>query len=100
MTARFTGRVADYRGEVELGVAQELSEARGRALAARAVGKVQALLPWTAPFAKRGGRLLLIKGERADQELGEAHKQLRRFRCTHETTVLTPTGRILVLRVG
>ncbi len=67
---------------------------------ARAVGKVQALLPWTAPFAKRGGRLLLIKGERADQELGEAHKQLRRFRCTHETTVLTPTGRILVLRVG
>jgi 16S rRNA (guanine527-N7)-methyltransferase len=65
---------------------------------ARAVAKLAALLPWTAPFAKARGRLLLIKGERADQELADAAKALRRFRCTHERTVQTPTGRLIVLR--
>jgi 16S rRNA (guanine527-N7)-methyltransferase len=67
---------------------------------ARAVAKVSALVPWTAPFAKSGGRLLFIKGERADQELAEARSILRRFRCTHSRTVATPTGRVVVLAVG
>ena len=66
---------------------------------ARAVAKLPTLLGWTAPFAKRGGRLLLIKGERAEIELKAASKPLRRFRCEHERTVATPTGRIVVLRV-
>jgi 16S rRNA (guanine527-N7)-methyltransferase len=66
---------------------------------ARAVAKLPTLLAWTAPFAKKGGRLLLIKGERADIELRDAAKMLRRFRCEHEKTVQTPTGRIVVLRV-
>jgi 16S rRNA (guanine527-N7)-methyltransferase len=66
---------------------------------ARAVAKLPTLLGWTAPFAKRGGRLLLIKGERAESELKEAAKRLRQLRCEHERTVATPTGRILVLRV-
>lgn len=70
------------------------------AVTARAVAKIAALLPWTAPFAKRGGRLVLIKGERAPIELAEAHKPLRRFRVTHERTVTTPTGRVVVLAVG
>ena len=67
---------------------------------ARAVAKISTLIGWTAPFAKKGGRLLFIKGERADAELGEAKAILRRFACDHERTVLTPTGRIVVLRVG
>ena len=69
------------------------------AVTARAVAKLSTLIGWTAPFAKQGGRLLLIKGERAEQELRDAAKLLRRFRCGHERTVQTPTGRILVLRV-
>jgi 16S rRNA (guanine527-N7)-methyltransferase len=68
------------------------------AVTARAVAKIAALLPWTAPFAKAGGRLLFIKGERAGQELADAAKALRRFRCTHERTVQTQTGRVVVLR--
>ena len=40
LTARFMERVADYRAEVELVVAQELSEAVGRALAARSAVEV------------------------------------------------------------
>ncbi len=67
---------------------------------ARAVAKLSTLLDWTAPFVKRGGRLLLIKGERAEAELREATKMLRRHKCTHERTVLTPTGRIVVLRAA
>ena len=67
---------------------------------ARAVAKISALLPWTAPFARKGGRILCIKGERADIELGEAAAVLKRFRCTHEGTHPTPTGRIVVLHVA
>jgi 16S rRNA (guanine527-N7)-methyltransferase len=74
--------------------------ARFDVVTARAVAKLSTLLGWTAPFAKPGGRLLLIKGERAETELREAEKILRRHRCVHERTVLTPTGRIVVLRVG
>lgn len=66
---------------------------------ARAVAKISALLPWTAPFAKRGGRLLFIKGARAEIELEDAKNALRRYRATYEATHLTPTGRIVVLRV-
>ncbi|NUO50097.1 MAG: 16S rRNA (guanine(527)-N(7))-methyltransferase RsmG [Polyangiaceae bacterium] len=68
------------------------------AVTARAVAKISGLLAWTAPFAKSRGRLLFIKGQRADQELADAAKALRRFRCTHERTVETPTGRVVVLR--
>ncbi|APR82718.1 rRNA small subunit 7-methylguanosine (m7G) methyltransferase GidB [Minicystis rosea] len=70
------------------------------AVTARAVAKIATLLAWTAPFCKPGGRLLFIKGERAESELNEAKNELRRFRCTHEQTTLTPTGRVVVLRVG
>lgn len=65
---------------------------------ARAVGKVSTLLSWTAPFAKPGGLLLLIKGERAETELAEARRELAKHRCRHEKTVVTPTGRVVVLR--
>ncbi len=69
------------------------------AVTARAVGKMQALLPWTGPFARRGGKLLFIKGQRADEEMREAKKPLRRFRCIYERTVQTTTGRVVVLRI-
>ena len=78
--------------EVELGAVFDV-------VVARAVAKLPTLLGWTAPFAKRGGQLLLVKGERAEIELKEATKRLRQLRCEHERTVATPTGRILVLRV-
>jgi 16S rRNA (guanine527-N7)-methyltransferase len=70
------------------------------AVTARAVAKLAALLPWTAPFARAGGRVLLIKGERAEQELTEAARVLKKLRCVHERTTVTSTGRVVVLRVG
>lgn len=66
---------------------------------ARAVGRIAVLAPWTTPFAKRGGRVLLIKGQRADEELAEAAPVLKRLACAHAKTVPTPTGRIVVLTI-
>lgn len=97
-------RLGLENAEAVRGRAEELAKpplaASFDAVTARAVAKISALLPWTAPFAKRGGRLVLIKGERAPIELAEAHKPLRRFRATHERTVTTPTGRVVVLTIG
>lgn len=67
---------------------------------ARAVGRIAVLAPITVPLAKRGGAVLLIKGQRADEELAEAESILADLRCAHETTVQTPTGRIVVLRAA
>jgi len=67
---------------------------------ARAVARLDALLPWTAPFVRPGGRVLLIKGEQAEVELAEAKKALGRHRCQHVRTVPTATGRVVVLAVS
>lgn len=86
-------------GRAEKLVATNLARAFD-VVTARAVGKIPVLLPWTAPFAKTGGRLLFIKGEQGEPELDQARALLRRFCCTHRATVATPTGRVLVLQVG
>ncbi len=67
---------------------------------ARAVGRLSTLVPLTAPLARVGGLLLLVKGQRADEELAEAATVLGEQRCVHEKTVPTPTGRVVVLRRG
>lgn len=100
----FVAAAADRLGlsNVEALAGRAESAAFGRTfdvVTARAVAKLAVLIGWTAPFVKRGGRLLLIKGERAEAEIEEAAPMLRRHRCTHDKTVLTPTGRIVVLRV-
>jgi 16S rRNA (guanine527-N7)-methyltransferase len=64
------------------------------------VGRLAALVPLAAPLAKTGGLLLLVKGQRADEELAEAARVIADQRCAHEKTVATPTGRIVVLRRG
>jgi 16S rRNA (guanine527-N7)-methyltransferase len=64
---------------------------------ARAVARLVTLVPLVVPFARVGGRLLLIKGQRVDEELAEAKVVLAAHHVNHETTVATPTGRIVVL---
>jgi 16S rRNA (guanine527-N7)-methyltransferase len=68
------------------------------AVTARAVGRLALLAPLTVPFAKPGGLVLLIKGQRADEELAEAARVLEKQRTAHEKTVATPTGKSVVLR--
>jgi 16S rRNA (guanine527-N7)-methyltransferase len=69
-------------------------------VSARAVAKLDALMPLTAPFAKPGAHVLLIKGASVDDELARAAKTLARFHCTHERTITTRTGRVVVLRLA
>jgi 16S rRNA (guanine527-N7)-methyltransferase len=67
---------------------------------ARALAKLSALVPLLTPLVRPGGRLLLIKGQRADEELAAAKPVLAKHDIRHETTVITPTGRVVVLRLG
>ena len=67
------------------------------AVVARAVGRLATLAELTLPLAKVGGRVLLIKGQKADEELAEAAPALNLLLAVHEGTVDTPTGRIVVL---
>jgi len=64
---------------------------------ARAVGRLSDILSITAPFAKSGGRLLLVKGQKANEELADAARMMAKYHVTHIETVVTPTGRIVVL---
>jgi 16S rRNA (guanine527-N7)-methyltransferase len=64
---------------------------------ARAVARLATLVPLVVPLARVGGRLLLVKGQRVDEELAEAKRVLTAHHAHHETTVATPTGRIVIL---
>lgn len=64
---------------------------------ARAVGPLAVVAELTAPFAKVGGQVLLIKGQKAEEELASAKRALHELHVVHSGTVDTPTGRIVVL---
>ena len=78
------------------------------AVVARAVGRLHVLAELTVPFAKapatgaaeRSAMVFLIKGQQADSELVEAAPALHLLKAIHETTIDTPTGRIIVLSKG
>jgi 16S rRNA (guanine527-N7)-methyltransferase len=75
------------------------------AVVARAVGPLAVLAELTVPFAKVGsetasesaGRVLLIKGQKAEEELAAAKQALYELHVAHSGTIDTPTGRIVVL---
>lgn len=106
--AAFLASVAEALGLASVSVRPErveqlnAGELRGAfdAVTARAVGRLVTLVTLTAPLARAGGLVLLVKGQRADEELAEAARVIAEQRCTHEKTVATPTGRIVVLRRG
>ena len=102
--AAFLSAAAPALGLANVSVRAERAEKLGGegfdVVTARAVGRLAELCPLAAPLARAGGLLLLIKGQRADDELAEAARILGQQRCTHERTVATPTGRIVVLRRG
>lgn len=76
------------------------------AVVARAVGRLHSLAELTVPFAKApaagqaAGLVLLIKGQKAEEELVEAQEALHVLKAVHTTTLDTPTGRIVVLEKG
>ncbi len=67
------------------GRAEELSGAvEADVVTARAVAAVEKLVKWTMPLLRPGGRLVLLKGRSAADELERARYTLRRYRLTAE----------------
>jgi 16S rRNA (guanine527-N7)-methyltransferase len=87
---------------VEASRAEELAKSAHASaygiVTARAVARLSQLVEWTAPFARRGGTLLFIKGQQADEEVKEASRVLDKLQIEHVRTVDTPTGRIVILQ--
>ncbi|MBL0926459.1 MAG: 16S rRNA (guanine(527)-N(7))-methyltransferase RsmG [Phycisphaerales bacterium] len=68
-----------------------------QAVVARAVGPLATLVEITSPFCRVGGRLLLIKGQKADDELSAAERALELLNLEHAGTIDTPSGRIVAI---
>lgn len=64
---------------------------------ARAVGHTAMVSELALPLAHIGGRVLLVKGDRAESELEEAKQALHALHGVHEGSIRTPTGTILVI---
>lgn len=104
--AEFLRHVVRSLGLPNVEVAGVRAEAAGRepgrrdaydAAIARAVGPMAVIAELTVPFVKPGGLIVLVKGERADQELADARRALHLLHTTHAGTIQTPTGRLVVL---
>jgi len=76
---RFLHKAVDDLGlrnvQVERGRAPDSSLTADR-VTARAVAHTEVLLPWLAPMVTAGGRMLLLKGQRAAEELVPAQQWL------------------------
>ncbi|WP_437709353.1 16S rRNA (guanine(527)-N(7))-methyltransferase RsmG [Sorangium sp. So ce448] len=104
--ASFLVAVAEGLGLTNVSVRAERAEQLGKgdlqgafdAVTARAVGRLVMLIPLTVPFVRPSGLVLLVKGQRAEEELAEASWVLGRQRAAFVKTVATPTGKIVMLR--
>lgn len=67
------------------------------AVVARAVGRLNSLAEITVPFAKIGGRVLLMKGEKAAEEIAEADTAFKLLNAVFVQIVELPTGKVVVL---
>lgn len=72
------------------------------AVVARAVGAVRVLVELTVPLARSAedeepSRVVLIKGQKAEEELVVAKRALHELHVTHVGTIPTPTGRVVVI---
>ncbi|MEZ5184592.1 MAG: 16S rRNA (guanine(527)-N(7))-methyltransferase RsmG [Candidatus Nanopelagicales bacterium] len=66
---------------------------------ARALAKTATLLPWLTPLVADQGRLVLIKGERAEQEVAECASWLRRHRWNSQILLVgdPPRTRVVIV---
>lgn len=67
------------------------------AVVSRAVGPLAVLLELTVPFAREGGHVLAIKGERAAVEVEESKQALHLLHAHAVDLVRTPTGTVVVV---
>lgn len=90
-------RVLCERAE-QAGAVGSTSRASFDFVTARAVASLPTLLELTAPFAATGASLVLLKGERAAEELAASARALVTLGVRHEQTVRHPTATLLFFR--
>lgn len=109
-----TGKKAGFLGEVSrtlplpnVEVLNDRAETIGRdpdhrerydGVVARAVGRLAVLVELAAPLARVGGHVLVIKGQKAEQEIDQAKRALHLLHCAIVETDRTPTGTIVAIR--
>jgi 16S rRNA (guanine527-N7)-methyltransferase len=76
------------------------------AVVSRAVASLDKLTKWSLPLLRPGGRMLAIKGERADDEIGEHRRVMRALGAVDERVIrcgadfLNPPATVVVARRG
>ena len=113
-------RRADFLGMVVTELGLDVEVVRGRAedpiardtaggcdaVTSRAVASLDKLARWSVPLLRPGGRMLAIKGERADDELREHRRVMNRLGVTDARVVecgvsnLSPPTRVVMARRG
>ena len=63
---------------------------------ARAVAALDQLITWCWPLVRKGGQLIALKGERAQQEVEEAGATLRKLRLTATIQAVENTAAVIV----
>lgn len=67
---------------------------RADAIASRAVASLEKLARWSLPLLRPGGRMLALKGERAEAELEEARTMMSRLGVESAQVVRCGVGRV------
>lgn len=88
--------VVNDRAET-VGQDRERHRERYDVVIARALGPLAVAAELTTPLARPGGRILLIKGGRAEEESEQSRPALHRLRAVCAGIIPTPTGRVVVL---
>jgi 16S rRNA (guanine527-N7)-methyltransferase len=89
-------RVVNDRAEV-MAHDRDTHRAQYDIVIARAVGPLPVLLELTIPFAREGGFVLAVKGERAAEEIEQAQQALHLLHAVVAQSVRTPTSTIVVI---
>ncbi|MHC4976046.1 MAG: 16S rRNA (guanine(527)-N(7))-methyltransferase RsmG [Planctomycetota bacterium] len=103
----FLRQASESLGLSNVEVVQDRAEAAGQdpryrerfdGVVARAVGRIRVLAEYTIPLARPEGLVVLTKGQKAQEEIEEAHQALYLLHADVSTTVPTPTGTLVVLQ--
>jgi 16S rRNA (guanine527-N7)-methyltransferase len=79
----FTGRADEYPEQHSFTV-----------VTARAVKALKGLIPWLAPLAVNGGRIVLLKGQRIDDEVSEATTVIAQHKLVNVSSSVLGEGKV------
>ena len=79
----FTGRAEDYPAKRTFDF-----------VTARAVKALKGLIPWLEPLVRDGGSIVLLKGQRIDEEIADAQSVTRKHKLTKLRTAVLGEGKV------